>query len=48
MNSKNRTLLIVGAVVVAILALAGIAVALSGGDDDAASEGDESRADLQR
>ena len=40
MNPKNRTLIIVGAVVVAILALAGIALALSGGDDSA-SAGDE-------
>ena len=37
MNPKNRTPIIVGAVVVAILALAGIALALSGGDDDAAN-----------
>ena len=41
MNPKNRPLMIVGAVVVAILALAGIALALSGGDDDAAGDGDE-------
>jgi len=38
-NPKNRTLLIVGAVVVAILALAGIALALTGGDDTS-SNGD--------
>lgn len=41
MNSKNRTLIIVGAVVVVVLALAGIAVLASGGDDAAAPDTDE-------
>lgn len=42
MNPKNRTPIIVGAVVVAILALAGIALAISGGEDEPTSEVDES------
>jgi peroxiredoxin len=39
-NPKNRTVLIVGAVVVAILALAGVALAVSGGDDDSSDSGE--------
>ena len=34
MNPKNRTPLIIGAVVVLVLVLAGVAVLMSGGDDD--------------
>ena len=34
MNPKNRTPLIIGAVVVLVLVLAGVAVLLTGGDDD--------------
>lgn len=41
MNSKNRTLIIVGAVVVLVLALAGVAVLVSGDDDDSTATTDE-------
>ncbi len=38
MNPKNRTPLIIGAVVVLIVVLAGLAVLLTGGDDDSAED----------